>query len=104
MFVFSLKSTVCVFNCNQHERTMMINDKKHRALNGLALCAEMGFSRWTLHRCIKDRGYRMKYGNRTTLQHFEDWLEANPFSDGRSNNRVENPLAQLAMIRMGLAA
>jgi hypothetical protein len=81
-----------------------MNIEEHKALNGGQLCKAMGFSRWTLHRCIKNRGYRMKYGNRTTLQHFEDWLSANPFQDGRSNNRVENPLAQLAMIRMGLSA
>jgi hypothetical protein len=82
----------------------MMNNEKHRALNGGQLCEAMGFSRWTLHRCIKDRGYRMKYGNRTTLEHFEKWLEANPFTDRRCDNRVENPQAQAAMLKMGLAA
>jgi hypothetical protein len=94
-----------MLKCNrENERTMMMNTVKHRALNGLQLCAEMGFSRWTLHRCIKDRAYRMKYGNRTTLEHFEQWLEANPFTDGRKDNRVENPRVQAAMLKMGLVA
>ena len=77
--------------------------EKHRALNGRQLREVMGFSRWTLLRC-KDRGYKMKYGNRTTLDHFEQWLEANPFQDGRKANRIENPRVQAAMLKMGLSA
>jgi hypothetical protein len=81
----------------------MMNNEKHKALNGGQLCAEMGFSRWTFLRC-KARGYKMKYGNRTTLEHLEQWLEANPFPDGRSGrSQVEDPRAQAAMLRMAVA-
>jgi hypothetical protein len=80
----------------------MNNEHNEKALNGGQICDEMGFSRWTMHRC-KKRGYVMEYGNRTTLSHFKRWLRANPFPDRRSD-KVESPLAQLAMIRMGLAS
>jgi hypothetical protein len=93
-----------VFSCRTLEmiRNYMKN-KEYRSLNGGQVCDEMGFSRWTMHRC-KKRGYKMLYGNRTTLEHFEAWLKANPFPDGRSDNRVEDPRSQAALLRMGLAA
>jgi hypothetical protein len=89
---------------NEKIRKHMNSEYNEPALNGGQVCDQMGFSRWTMHRC-KKRGYVMEYGNRTSLSHFKRWLRANPFPDRRSdNNRAENPLAQAAMIRMGLVA
>jgi hypothetical protein len=74
---------------------------EEKALNGSQLCQAMGFSRWTLLRC-KRRGYRMEFGNRTTLGHFKEWLRANPIPDGRCE-RVEDSRTQAAMLKMGVA-
>jgi hypothetical protein len=78
------------------------NENNETTLNGGQLCDAIGFSRWSLHRC-KKRGYRMEFGNRTSLGHFKKWLRANPIPDGRSENRVEDPRAQAAMLRMAVA-
>jgi hypothetical protein len=108
MFVFSLRSNISVFSCRTLEMIrnyMNIEDNENNetTLNGGQLCDAIGFSRWSLHRC-KRRGYKMEFGNRTSLGHFKKWLRANPIPDGRSGNRVENPRVQAAMLEMGLAA
>jgi hypothetical protein len=79
------------------------NDSNERTLNGGQLCHAIGFSRWSLHRC-KRRGYKMEFGNRTSLAHFTKWLRANPIPDGRSDNKIDDPRSTAALLRMGLAA
>jgi hypothetical protein len=65
-------------------------------LNSSELAQAMRFSRWSLLRC-KRRGYKMEYGNRSSLGHFKKWLRANPIPDGRCD-RIEDSRAQAAMV------
>jgi hypothetical protein len=66
-------------------------------VNGKELAQAMRVSRWTVYRW-KERGYRFKFGNRTTPGHLKTWLRAQteepPVSD-KEQERLTSALSRL---------